>query len=165
MSFTLVEVELADFAWFAEDGPGRNGLRLPPGGVDAREVLAIVRGLVERLHAAGSRGAWMMVDDDEVVGLCSYTGVPNAGRVSIGYGVSASRRGRGYASAAVAELLAFAARDASVEIVVAETAHANRASQIVLERNAFERVGTRADANDGELVMWERALHRSKARG
>ncbi len=156
---SLVEVTAADLDWMAsgEPAPGR-ALRLPPGGVDDPVVLRIVRGIVETLHAQNCRGAWMMVSDGEVVGLCSYRRPPAGGEVEIGYGVAASRRKRGHATRAVAAMLAAAQADPAVRVVVAETAVDNPASQRALERNRFERTGTRADPEDGEVLGWRRVL-------
>ncbi len=38
------------------------------------------------------------------------------------------------------------------------TAVDNVASQCVLDRNGFERVGTRVDPHDGELLVWRKGL-------
>jgi len=99
----------------------------------------------------------MIVIDNEVVGLCGEKHAPDSdGMVEIGFGVASRRRGRGYATRAIAELIDIAARDMLVHRLMAETAVANIASQRVLERNAFVRTGTRSDPEDGELIVWHR---------
>jgi RimJ/RimL family protein N-acetyltransferase len=151
----LIAAEDGDFAWMLGEGPGRAGLRLAPGGVDAPEVLAIVRGLAARLRETHDRGAWMMVEDGEVVGLCSYLRPPDAaGGVEIGYGVAETRRGRGCATRAVAAMLGEARADPAVSVVLAATAVANLASQKALERNGFARTGVDIDPEDGEVIRW-----------
>jgi RimJ/RimL family protein N-acetyltransferase len=136
----------------------RPGLRIPPGGVDEPFVLDIVRRIVAQLHAAGSRGAWLVVAHDEVVGLCSYRRPPRDGEVEIGYGIASSRRRRGYAKAAVMRMLDAAARDEHVRCFLAETAVANPASGRVLEASGFEAEGRRVDAEDGEVIRWRRVV-------
>jgi RimJ/RimL family protein N-acetyltransferase len=42
-----------------------------------------------------------------------------------------------------------------VALISAETGFENIASQRVLERNGFIRVGKRIDAKDGPLTCWE----------
>lgn len=90
---TLVEVEDSDFEWMLRGEPQyRDGLRLPPGGVDDPAILEIVRSITRRLHQANCRGSWMIVSGGEVVGLCSFRRPPAERCVEIGYGVCANRR-------------------------------------------------------------------------
>lgn len=94
------------------------------------------------------------------MGLCGYKGPADAGgTVEIGYGIAPSRRNRGHATGAVRDMLAYAARDLSVSIVVAATSVDNLASQVVLKRNGFLPSGVTNDPDDGELVWWRNELH------
>ncbi|HZO95591.1 MAG TPA: GNAT family N-acetyltransferase [Candidatus Baltobacteraceae bacterium] len=155
----LVEAADGDFERMLDDGSEvRPGLRVPPGGVDKPFVLAIVRRIVAELHAAGSRSAWLVVAHGEVVGLCSYRRAPRDGEVELGYGIAPSRRGRGYATAAVALMIDAAARDENVRRLVAETSVANVASTRVLEANGFEAVERLVNEEDGEVIRWRRAV-------
>jgi RimJ/RimL family protein N-acetyltransferase len=135
---------------------------LPPGGVDDGAVLKIIQMMVERLHEKQCRGAWMVVADVEVVGLCSYRRPVADGQVEIGYGIAASRRSRGHATRAVAAMLAFASEDATIHTVVAETAVNNPASHRALERNGFDKTGSRLDAEDGEVTIWQKHFDRQR---
>ncbi|MEO8882262.1 MAG: GNAT family protein [Devosia sp.] len=155
----LVRSEEADFDWMLGRGPGRQGLTLPPGGVDDEKTLLIVRRMNAELLRAHDRGAWMMVRDGEVAGLCGYIRPPIAGEVEIGFSVAASRRNRGHASAAIAAMLQAATEDPLVSVVVARTAIENLASQHVLARNNFAQVGTEFDDTDGEVILWRRAVN------
>ena len=155
----LFEADDQHFTWML-GGPAQTaGLRLPPGGVDDRSVIEWLQRLAARLRASNRVGVWMIVIDNEVVGLCGPKQAPDSdGTVEIGFGVASSRRGRGYATRAVAELINIASRDILVHRLRADTATANIASQRVLERNAFVRTGTRSDPEDGELIVWHREL-------
>lgn len=137
---------------------GREGLCLPPGGVDDPDVLRTVRGMTNKLHAAGCTASWMVVRDGEVVGLCSYKRPPTEGRVEIGYGTAPQRRHTGVATAAVAAIVQIAGADPAVEALTAETASNNLASQRVLEKNGFARTGHRIDEEDGEVFCWLKTL-------
>jgi len=151
----LVELEDADFDWLLSKGAERaDGLSLPPGGVDDSETLEHVRRITRRLNASGSRNSWMAVVGNEVVGMIGHKGPAHDGTIEIGYGVAASRRGRGYATQAVAAVLAAARRDPRLRTVAAETLEDNLASQRVLLKNAFVRSGRRDDPGDGPLVLW-----------
>lgn len=155
----LIEVTDAHFLWMLGKGAAPSPeFALPQGGVDAPEILSIVRGMTKRLHATGSRGSWMIVAGNEVVGLCSYKQAPKDGSVEIGYGVAPSCRNRGHATRAVAAMLGHARADPMLTTVTAGTATANIASQRALERNGFERTGLGSDPDDGELILWTRFL-------
>jgi RimJ/RimL family protein N-acetyltransferase len=157
---TLVGLKDEDFEWLMRaEGDARRGLRSPPGGVDELEVLEHVRAITQRLEAQRYRASWMIVAEGEVVGLIGHKHPPSAdGRVEIGYGVAASRRRRGYATAAVAEVVREARLDPSIDAVVAETTRSNVASQRTLQRNGFVRVGERLDEHDGEVIVWRVAV-------
>jgi RimJ/RimL family protein N-acetyltransferase len=154
----LIEATDADFAaLIAGEPPG--GLAVAEGGVEAPEVVAMLRGLSAEVGESFRPNAWLIVEDGEVVGLTSLVRTPYVGdTVMVGYGVAASRRERGIARRAVAELLAWARADQRVSTVTAETSIHNAASQRVLEANGFTRSGERTDEEDGELFCWSLAV-------
>jgi len=61
----------------------------------------------------------------------------------------------GAATRAVGLLVAEAQRDTRISAVSAETSIDNIASQRVLERNGFQRIGERVDAQDGPVICWK----------
>ena len=158
-TIALVDAQDDHFAWMLGETSAFGALRLPLAGVDAPGILRLLREMARRLSRAGCQGSWLIVADDEVVGLCGYKHPPSGdGKVEIGYGIARGRRGFGYASRAVAAMLDRARSDASISVVVAATAVANVVSQRVLERNGFVRTGTSYDEDDGELIWWQNAL-------
>jgi RimJ/RimL family protein N-acetyltransferase len=119
------------------------------------DVLAMLADLAASIEPHFAPAAWWLLDDaGETVGLCSITRVPSQGEVDIGYGIAPSFQRRGIATRAIAELARWAREDVRVARLTAETSIHNVASQRVLERNAFEVVGSRTDAEDGELSCW-----------
>jgi len=155
----LIELQDADFDWLLdESAPARAGLTRPPGGVDEPLILDVVRRMTRRLAEAGCRGAWMIVADGEVVGLCSYKAPPAEGQAEIGYGTAASRRNRGHATRAVKAIIEAARRDPALKTLIAETAAANPSSERVLEKNGFSKVGQRQDDDDGPIRLWRLVL-------
>ena len=154
----LVAATAEHFDWAiqgTESAFSVDGLRLPPGGLDSPTVLAWVkRTSLAVVEATRQPAGWLIASGDEVVGLISFLGPPSAGAVEIGYGVAASRRDRGHATRAVALAVAHAA--AQGLDVLAATSTENRPSEIVLERNGFQRCGERSDPSDGRLVLWRR---------
>jgi RimJ/RimL family protein N-acetyltransferase len=150
----LIEATDAHFADLIA-GRAPNGLAVAEGGVESPAVLAMLRGLSAEVGGEFSPNAWMIVEAGEVVGLCSLVRTPYVGgTVMIGYGVAASRRQRGIARRAVADLLDWARGDHRVTTVVAETVIHNAASRRVLEANGFARSGEREDDEDGDLHCW-----------
>ncbi len=83
--------------------------------------------------------------DGLAVGGVGFKGCPSGGVVEIGYGLVPSARGRGYATEAVTALLTVAANHA-VTTVLADTDHANVASQRTLLHAGFTLVSTDAPA-------------------
>jgi len=155
---TLIETNDDDFEWMIGGVHVSNrGLTLPPGGVDVNEVLVHVRAIARSLQEhQGHTDNWMIVADNEVVGLCGYKHRPSVdGEVDIGYSIAASRRRRGHATGAVSAVLANAQADPRVSHIIAETAIDNHASQRVLIRNGFQYIGTDIDPEDGDrLLRW-----------
>ena len=131
---------------------------LSEGGVDDLPTLRLLRRVAHDLTSAGSPHSYLIACGNEIVGLCGYKHPPRPdGSVEIGFGIAVARRNRGYATAAVALLLARARRDPCVATVVAETRTYNLASQSVLRRNGFAIWGGRSDDVEGELILWRAA--------
>ena len=149
----LVEATDDDFAALL-DGQAPRGLKLPDSPVGSPEVLGMLRDLANTIRPAFAPASWMIVEDGEIVGLCSLVKAPADGRIDIGYGIAETRRRLGFASAAVASLLDWARGDERVVTVRAETSVNNLPSQRTLDCNGFQRTGVRSDEEDGELVCW-----------
>jgi [ribosomal protein S5]-alanine N-acetyltransferase len=127
------------------------GRRLPGWADDyPTEGDAIIAGLLFRAGPAawpGANQAWghrQVVERATglVVGGIGFAGPPSvAGDVELGYGIVPSRQGRGYATEAVAAMVAVAWAAPVVEAVVATTDTSNAASRRVLEKAGFQFVG------------------------
>ena len=132
------------------------GFGVPEGGVDTREVIEMLGALARTVGIQIDPAAWLIVNDDEVVGLCSITkAFAGSGVVEIGYGIAPERRGSGFAAKAVSKMLDLARADARITIVAAETAIDNLQSQGTLEKNGFRRTGERIDPDDGAVFCWQ----------
>lgn len=95
-------------------------------------------------------------EDGRAIGGVGFHGTPDEnGRVTIGYGLIPSARGKGYASEALRGLLAFA-RAHGVTSVEGDTGHDNTSSQHVMAA-----VGMRLTAEDERLkyykITWDKA--------
>jgi RimJ/RimL family protein N-acetyltransferase len=150
----LLEADDRDFVALLNGRP-RRLLTLAPGGLETPEVLQMLRRVACRIREKFAPVGWLIVDGNEIVGLCTLKNAPaEDGVVEIGYGIAASRRRQGLARQAIAQVLAWARTNPRIAAVTAETAVENLASQRVLEHNGFLRVGERRDADDGELICW-----------
>jgi len=151
----LIEAKTQDFAALLR-GEAPAPYRLADSDLAPPEVLAMLAQLADQIRMVFSPGAWMIVEDGEIVGLISPTRPLDAADRSlrIGYGVAPTRWGRGVATRAVADLAVWARADDRVLALTAETSIDNPASQTVLSRNGFQVVGEREDSEDGPLIMW-----------
>lgn len=139
------------YAWLVgEAAPPPWAPDLPPGGLEAPEILQMLRALSNEL---GGDASWLMVSDGEGVGLISIKERDADGRWDIGYGVAPERRGRGHAGAAVAALK-LVAQAAGAGGLTAETLPEGGASPRVLERNGFRRIGQHQHPEDGLVDQW-----------
>ncbi|MCX4632566.1 MULTISPECIES: GNAT family N-acetyltransferase [unclassified Streptomyces] len=99
----------------------------------------------------GTYGHRLIIERDSglVVGSIGLFWPPTEGVLELGYGVVASRRGRGYATDAIRALAAFALTAPAVHTVAAGVELPNPASVRVLEKAGFERYITTAEDAGG----------------
>ncbi|MFI7604384.1 GNAT family N-acetyltransferase [Micromonospora sp. NPDC049366] len=90
--------------------------------------------------------------DGKAIGGIGFKGQPDDGCVEVGYGLSPSARGHGYAAEALVALLVVAA-DHGLSRVVADTTKDNVASQRTLERAGFRRTGTTEELHRYEVLV------------
>ncbi|MFF5210501.1 GNAT family N-acetyltransferase [Streptosporangium sp. NPDC000396] len=105
----------------------------------------VIAGLFGQYPAwLGEHGHRLIIERDSglVVGSIGLFWPPSEGTVEIGYGVVASRRGRGYASEAARALADFALAAPGVHTVFANVELSNPASVRVLEKAGFRRWAT-----------------------
>ncbi|MEU4746880.1 GNAT family N-acetyltransferase, partial [Actinosynnema sp. NPDC023658] len=132
----------------AEASAVRDGARQPHWAADfPAEGDQVIAGLLTE-HPAWLDGYHRLLVERGsglVVGSIGLFWPPADGVVEIGYGVVASRRGRGYATEATRALTAFAFTAPGVRAVRAEVELSNPASVRVLEKAGFERRGVDAE--------------------
>ncbi|MEV4753878.1 GNAT family protein [Micromonospora sp. NPDC049559] len=95
-------------------------------------------------HEQGSKLPHVILDDSGcVIGRITLSGIVRGPfqSCSLGYWVSASHNGRGFATRAVREIVRVAFDELGLHRVQAETLLHNASSQRVLERNGFVRFG------------------------
>ena len=150
----ILAATAADFAAL-RDGRAPRGFRLPDSPIASPPVLGMLAELADSIALVFAPAAWLIVEDGEVVGLCSITRMPLGNAVNIGYGVAPTRQSRGSAGRAVGDIVAWARTDARIHRLTAETTPDNTPSQRVLERNGFLRCGERHDPEDGLVICWQ----------
>lgn len=95
-------------------------------------------------HAQGLGLPHVVVDHDgAVAGRITMSSIVRGAfqSASLGYWISGDRNGQGLAGAAVADMKRIAFEDLGLHRLEASTLEHNAASQRVLERNGFERIG------------------------
>lgn len=152
-------------AWLAAlvAGPGSftmlSDLRVADGFDDFPGTL---RFSLDRVRRAPARelGWWaplLFVEREEnlVIGMGGYKGPPIGGSVEVGYVVAPSHRGLGFATEALAGLVAAAFKQRRVERVIAHTIPSPGPSPRVLEKCGFARKGDGLDPHHGIVWRWE----------
>jgi len=98
----------------------------------------------QRIDSAGEdHWRWGIVDGDQLAGMIVLADVLRGALQlgNVGYWVDRRHNGRGLATAAVADVIAFAFDEGGLHRLEAGTLVDNHASQRVLEKNGFERFG------------------------
>lgn len=97
----------------------------------------------QRARLARSIGTYAILDGDEVAGTLGISNVVLGAfrSANVGYWVAADRNGRGIATLAVAAAIEVAFGELGLHRLEAATLVENAASQRVLEKNSFERIG------------------------
>jgi [ribosomal protein S5]-alanine N-acetyltransferase len=116
-----------------------DGARHPATVEAQRERLA----KLERDHGEGRRYSWAILEDGALVGTISLVHVMRGAiqSANVGYWVDRPRNGRGIATAAVRQVAERAFWEVGLHRLEAATLPHNRASQRVLEKSGFERIG------------------------
>jgi ribosomal-protein-alanine N-acetyltransferase len=91
----------------------------------------------------GETHPFAILDDGAIAGTINVFHIVRESLQSctIGYWIDGARNGRGLATGAIGEILAFAFEDLALHRVEAATLVDNVPSQRVLEKNGFERIG------------------------
>jgi RimJ/RimL family protein N-acetyltransferase len=113
-----------------------------------------------KFHASARLDPWvhgfhLLLDDGTNVGIGSFKGPPADDMVEIAYAVVPEHQGRGHATAAARAMVGYAFESGSVRVVRAHTLPDGAASQRVLLKCGFMRVGEYVDPDDGPVVRFE----------
>lgn len=116
---------------------------------------ALLAGLPSHQDELGFTFAVVTRASPEAVGQVGIHSPPDdTGAVEIGYGLSPSARGQGYATEAVGALVQHLHGQENISTVTARTAHGNRASERVLEKLGFVQTGVGWSREEGDLTLW-----------
>ena len=112
------------------------------------------------LEKSAPQDAWVhgfhvVNDDGLVVGLAAFKGPPVDGMVEIAYATEPEHQGKGYATHAARALAAYAFESVEVGVVRAHTLPDGVASQRVLLKAGFEKIGEVVDPEDGLVWRFE----------
>jgi len=102
-------------------------------------------------------GFHVVDDTGATVGLGAFKGPPVDGVVEIAYAIEPDQQGKGHATAAARALAEFAFASGQVRVVCAHTLPDGIASQRVLLKSGFEKIGEVVDPEDGLVWRFEMA--------
>ncbi len=119
---------------------------------ELREALPFFTAALERDPESYRWLVWAveLKSESVVIGDAGFKGVPQNGRVELGYSILPQYRSHGYATEAAKTLLNWALRQDGVEKVIARCDVRNAASVRVLEKAGMSRVRT-----DENTLLWE----------
>jgi ribosomal-protein-alanine N-acetyltransferase len=100
-------------------------------------------------------GFTLLLSDRTDVGLGSFKGPPAEGEVEIAYAILPQHQGKGYATAAARAMVEYAFRSGEVRRVIAHTLPDGAASQRVLRKAGFRKIGEVVDPEDGLVWRFE----------
>jgi [ribosomal protein S5]-alanine N-acetyltransferase len=108
----------------------------------AEGQLAAIEDVLDR-HAQGTTLPHVITDSGRIAGRITLNGIVRGPFLScsVGYWVSQDAGGRGLATAALGEIIGIAFGPLGLHRIQAETLLPNAASQRVLARHGFERIG------------------------
>jgi ribosomal-protein-alanine N-acetyltransferase len=113
----------------------------------------------------GETHPFAILDGEAIAGTINLFGIVRESLQSgvIGYWIDHARNGRGLATGAVREILAYASGQLDLHRVEAATLVDNAPSQRVLEKNGFERIGLarsylRIDGDWRDFLLYQRLL-------
>lgn len=116
-----------------------------------------MRDLLARHPDEPGYACWYIIAEERLVGVIGFKGPPDVeGRVEIGYAIIEPEQRKGYGVAAAARMVEQAFADPRVQVVAAETLPRLTASQKVLTRCGFVHVGGHLDAEEGQIMRFER---------
>ena len=102
-------------------------------------------------------GFHVVNDAGVTVGLGAFKGPPTEGLVEIAYAIEPEHQNKGYATGAARLLAAFAFETGHVNVVRAHTLMNGIASQRVLLKAGFEKIGEVIEPEDGLVLRFERS--------
>ena len=98
--------------------------------------------------------AYLILQQNQVVGLGSFKGQPKDGKVEIAYWTFSESEGQGIASFACKELIKISQNDDPKVIITATTAAEHNASTKILKNNKFIFTEIVQDEEIGDAWLW-----------
>ncbi|MFM2360664.1 MAG: hypothetical protein RLY16_2657 [Bacteroidota bacterium] len=98
--------------------------------------------------------AYLIIQENKVVGTCSFVSPPKDNQVEIAYWTFKEFEGQGIASFACKELIKIAQNTAPTITIIAKTAPEHNASTKILQHNQFSFTDTVQDDEIGDAWLW-----------
>jgi diketogulonate reductase-like aldo/keto reductase/GNAT superfamily N-acetyltransferase len=128
-------------------------------------LLAASPDFIAQVRAAAAPDPWKLgfavvqSIDNVVIGLCGFTGPPDAdGIAEIAYSIAPEYQGRGYATETAQALVDYAVASGQVSVFRAHTLAETNASTRVLEKCGFKKASMIVDPENNLVWRWELAL-------
>ena len=121
---------------------------------DCQQLLKMYDGFYPKTGFILPWVGYFVINQDVIVGSCSFVGQPKDGKVEIAYWTFKEFEGQGIASFACKELLRIAYQTDSGLTITAKTAPEHNASTKILEKNNFVFTEIVQDEEIGDAWLW-----------
>ena len=121
---------------------------------DTQQILSIYETYYPKIGFNLPWVGYFILRENKIVGSCSFTGAPVAGKVEIAYYTFKEFEGHGIASFACKELISISKMADPSVIVTAKTAPEFNASTKILQNNGFTFSEVVQDDEIGDAWLW-----------
>lgn len=123
---------------------------------ECRQLLEIYKDYYSKKGFQPPWVAYLILNDKNVMGTCSFTEKPINGAVEIAYWTFKPFEGKGVASFACESLIHIAEKADPNVLLTAKTAPEHNASTRILEKNGFSFSGVVQDDEIGDAWLWKK---------
>lgn len=122
---------------------------------ECQQLLKMMSELYEQKGFNLPWASFVIVDEDQVKGTCSFMGVPENGEIEIAYWTFPAFEGHGIASFACQSLVEIARKQAPEITLTAKTSPGKNASTQILQKNGFAYHSVVQDHEIGDAWLWK----------
>ena len=122
---------------------------------DCQEIIKIYDDYYPKIGFNLPWVGYFVVRDNQIVGVCGFTGQPKDGKVEIAYMTFKEFEGQSVSSFSCRQLISISKATDPTIIITAKTSPEHNASTKILEKNGFVFEGNVQDEEIGDAWFWK----------